>query len=66
MPAKFGWSLWIILYLILDKIGIGSFWWITVATLFVAWAILFFYIKSIEKPFSIVSFKENIQKWISE
>lgn len=66
LPQRFGWALWVITYLIMDKFETPQFVWIIGYVLFGTWSLLFFYLKSIEKPFSIVNFKKNVEKWISE
>lgn len=64
LPAKFGWSFWIIVYLILDKMNAGATLWIVAGSVLFLWVLLFGLIKGKEEHFSILSLKTNIEKWI--
>lgn len=66
LPQRFGWSTWTILYLIVDKFEPNRFVWWSFAIALVLWTLLFWYIKSTERNISIVQFKQNIDRWISE
>tara|TARA_R110001606_G_scaffold27275_1_gene87358 strand:- start:603 stop:839 length:237 start_codon:yes stop_codon:yes gene_type:complete len=65
LPTKFGWSFWIILYLLLDKFDATGVLWVVGCSLFVVWIFLFGLIKNNEKSFSILSLKSNIEKWVN-
>ena len=65
LPSQFGWWFWVITYLIIDKIDPNDVVWYVYGTMFFVWTFIFGYVKSIEKPFSIVSFKDNIEQWLN-
>ena len=65
LPTKFGWSFWIIAYLILDKMNAGATLWIVAGSVLFLWILLFGFIKGNEQYFSILSLKTNIEKWIN-
>ena len=64
LPTKFGWSFWIITYLILDKMNAGATLWILAGSVLFLWVLLFGLIKGKEEHFSILSLKTNIEKWV--
>ena len=64
LPTKFGWSFWIIVYLILDKMNAGAILWIVAGSVLFLWVLLYGLIKGKEEHFSILSLKTNIEKWI--
>ena len=64
LPTKFGWSFWIITYLILDKMNAGATLWIVAGSVLFLWVLLFGLIKGKEEHFSILSLKTNIEKWV--
>lgn len=64
LPTNFGWSFWIIVYLILDKMNAGATLWIVAGSVLFLWVLLFGLIKGKEEHFSILSLKTNIEKWI--
>ena len=64
LPTKFGWSFWIITYLILDKMNAGATLWIVAGSVLFLWVLLFGLIKAKEEYFSILSLKTNIEKWV--
>ena len=66
LPTKFGWSFWIILFLLLDKIKAGLILWIVFGCVLFVWTLLFGFIKSKEQSFSILRLKTSIEKWILE
>lgn len=66
LPTKFGWSFWIILYLLLDKLNADATIWIVFGCVFFVWILLFGLIKSKEQSFSILRLKTAIEKWILE
>lgn len=64
LPNRFGWSFWIIIYLILDKIESNEIIWWIYGVLLSLWGLLFAYIKINEEHFSVVRFKENVDNWL--
>ena len=66
LPTKFGWSFWIISYLLLDKMNAGATLWIVSGCVLFLWVLLYGFIKSKEQSFSILRLKTAIEKWILE
>ena len=66
LPMRFGSSLWIIFYLIFDKFESGPVTWYIFYTLLGIWTLFFGFLKSREQPFSVVSFKNNIDRWLKQ
>ena len=66
LPARFGWPFWIMLYLTLKHFDPNQIVWFIAYILFGIWTLLFGYVKSKEKPFSVVSFRNNINKWLKD
>lgn len=67
LPLNFGLSFWLLIFIFLDKmVDTDSLWWIVYGVFLIAWTILFGLLKFREKHFSVISFKQNIEKWISE
>jgi len=65
LPSEFGWWFWVVTYLIIEKIDPNNIVWYIYGTILSVWMLIFGYVKSIEKPFSVVSFKTNIEKWLN-
>jgi hypothetical protein len=64
LPIQFGGSFWLMVYLLIDHFTSNNIIWAIYGILLFLWTALFGYVKSIEKPFSVVSFKNNVEQWL--